>query len=303
MTHDDHEPPRAEPISDLYRRARAAAIIGLLINAALAIVKLVAGIVGNSIALIADAVNSIGDALTSGVLLYALGVAQRPPDVDHPYGHSRAEAVAALGVAIVIGVTALGVAVESIRSIASAHAVPPVWTLWIAAGNAVVKEGMYRYKLSVARRTGSQALVAGAWDHRSDAMCSLAVLVGLAVVRYGGESVIWADEVAALVVVGFIVFMSVRLSLRNASQLMDAQSDDETIGAIRRIAEGTAGVVGVEQVRARRSGIETFVDIHVEVDGALSVTEGHRIGHDVKRRLLDGITSVTEVLVHVEPAE
>jgi cation diffusion facilitator family transporter len=286
----------------VYHRARAAAWAGLVVDALLAAVKLAAGVAGHSIALVADAVNSIGDGLTSAVTLYALGIAQRPPDEEHPYGHSRAEAVAAVSISLVIAMSAIGIAVESVRRVGTIHPVPPVWTLWIAAGNAIVKEAMYRYKRRVAARTGSQALVAGAWDHRSDALCSIAVLAGLALVRYGGQSMIWADEVAAIVVVGFILLVAIRLFRRNASQLLDEQCDAGTVAAIRRIAEATPGVVRVEQIRARRSGIEAFVDIHVEVDCALSVAEGHRIGHDVQDRVVGGITAVSEVLVHVEPA-
>jgi cation diffusion facilitator family transporter len=295
-------PPSAESIAGLYRSAKAAVWAGLAVNLLLALVKLVAGIVGHSIALIADAVNSLGDGLTSGVLLYAFGVAQRPADREHPYGHSRAESIAALSVAVLIGASAVGIAIETLRSLGTTHPVPPVWTLWIAAGNAVIKEFMYRYKRRVASRTGSQSLVVGAWDHRSDALCSVAVLVGLAFVRYGGERLFWADETAAMVVVGLILLASVRLFRRNASQLMDQQAEDETIAAIRHVAEQTPGVVRVEQLRARRSGIEVFVDIHIEVVGTLTVMEGHEIGHVVKARLIENLIPVSEVLVHIEPA-
>jgi len=292
----------AESISSFYRKAKTAAWAGLAVNLLLALVKLIAGIVGHSIALIADAVNSLGDGLTSGVVIYALGVAQRPPDSEHPYGHSRAESIAALSVAVLIGASALGIVIEILRSLGTTHAVPPVWTLWIAAGNAIVKESMYQYNRRVAACTGSQALVAGAWDHRSDALCSAAVLVGLALVRYGGESLNWADKAAAIVVVGFILLASLKLFRRNASQLMDQQAQDEIVAAIRRVAEQTPGVVRVEQIRARRSGLEVFVDIHIEVLSSLTVMEGHGIGHDVKARLIENLTPVSEVLVHVEPA-
>lgn len=292
----------AAPISSLYRQAGRAARLGLVVNIGLAAVKLVAGIFGHSVALIADAVNSIGDGLTSSVIIYGLGVAQRPADDEHPYGHSRAESVAALSVAVLIATSAIALAIETLRNFGTWHPIPPVWTLWIAAANIVIKESMYRYKRGVAKRTGSQAIVAGAWDHRSDALCSAAVLVGLGIVRYGGESFIWADEVAAFVVVLFILLSSIKLFRGSASQLLDEQCEKPVLDAIRRLAEETPGVVRVEKVRARRSGIEAFVDIHIEVDGALSVEAGHQIAHDVQARLVNGITPVAAVLVHVEPA-
>lgn len=296
-----------EPISNadmrgLYRQAMQAAWIGLFVDLVLAIVKLVAGILGQSIALIADAINSIGDGLTSIVIIYALRIAQRPADPEHPYGHSRAEGIAALSVAIFIGVSACALAIEVLRDFGAPHALPPVWVLWVAAGNVVVKEGMYQYKRVVAKRTGSEALFAGAWDHRSDALCSAAVLIGLIVVRYGGDRVIWADEVAALIVVAFILHASYKLFRRNASLLMDEQCEPELIDRIRACAEEIDEVVCVEQIRARRSGLEVFVDIHVEVDASLTVEEGHRIAHLVRDRLTDRFPPVSQVLVHVEPA-
>ncbi len=294
-------PAEGGSIDGMYRHATRAAWLGLAVNLGLAVVKLIAGIVGDSIAMIADAVNSTGDVLTSGVILYALRVAQGPADDEHSYGHSRAEVVAALSVAILIAVSALGVGLEAVGNLWTAHNVPPVYVLWIAAANVVIKESIYRYKRRVARQTGSQAIATGAWDHRSDAMCSAAVLVGLAVVRYGGEAYAWADEVAATVVVGFILVASIKLYRESASLLMDERCDPAIAAGIQRIAEQTPGVRAVEQIRSRRSGLEVFVDIHIEVGGSLTVDQGHRIGHDVQRRILAEIAPVTQVLVHVEP--
>lgn len=285
----------------MYRHARWAARVGLAVNLSLAVVKLFAGIAGDSIAMIADAVNSTGDVLTSCVILYALKVAQGPADDEHPYGHSRAEVVAALSVAILIAVSALAVGLEAIRNLTTAHSVPPAYVLWIAGANVAIKESIYRYKRRVARQTGSQAIAAGAWDHRSDAMCSAAVLVGLAVVRYGGQAYAWADEAAALAVVGFILVASIRLYRESASLLMDERCDPSLTERIRQVASQAEGVQTVEQVRSRRSGIEVFVDIHIEVGGSLTVAEGHRIGHEVQRRIIEQVTPVSQVLVHVEP--
>lgn len=300
------EPPinaSANDVSVLYRQASAASWLGLWINVLLAIVKLVAGVLGHSIAMIADAVNSLGDALSSAGVLYALCVAKRPPDSNHPYGHSRAETVAALTVAVLIATSALGIGIEALRSLASDHPIPPAWVLWVAFGNIVVKEAIYQYKRKIAVQIDSQSLLAAAWDHRSDALSSAAVLAGLAVVRLTDGRIIWADEVAALLVVVIIFYTSAKLYRANASQLMDEQCSEGVINEMVRLALAVPGVVKVEQVRARRSGLEIHADLHIEVDPTISVEAGHNIGHAVQRLLLKEMTAVSHVLVHIEPAE
>ena len=288
-------------IARTYADATRAAVFGLAVNFALGAAKLIGGIVGHSFALIADAVNSIGDVVTTAVVLYALRVAQRPPDAEHPYGHTRAEGIAATNVAVLVIVSALLVGWEAIERFQTAHDIPPIWTLWIAGANIVVKEGLYRYKMRVGRRTGSAAIIANAWDHRSDAFCSLAVLVGLGTIRIGGSAYLWADEVASLVVVAAIVWSGAQLFRSSANELMDAQADPEFVEQIHATALAVEGVRNVETLWVRKSGLEFFADIHIEVDSRLTVAEGHRIGHDVKDRLLDEYASLRDVLVHLEP--
>jgi cation diffusion facilitator family transporter len=287
--------------ANLYRDVTRAALLGLALNVLLGIAKLVGGIVGNSFALIADAVNSLGDVVTTIVVLVALRVAQRPPDAEHPYGHTRAEAIAASNVALLIIVSALYVGWEAIQRIAVPHEVPPVWTLWIAGANVVIKEGLYQYKVRVGRRTGSSAIIANAWDHRSDALCAFAVLIGLAVIRWGGEAYIWADEAASLVVVAAIVWSGARLFYKSGSELMDVQADPDLVRQIRDEARSVAGVADVEKLWVRKSGLEYFADIHIQVDPQMTVAEGHRIGHVVKDRLLERLPALRDVLVHLEP--
>ena len=161
-------------ISRTYAEVTRAAVLGLVMNLFLGVVKLIGGIVGNSFALIADAVNSIGDVVTTVVVLFALRVAQRPADAEHPYGHTRAEGIAASNVALLVIVSAIIVGWEAIQRINVQHDIPPIWTLWIAGANILIKEGLYQYKVRVGRRTGSAAIIANAWDHRSDALCALA---------------------------------------------------------------------------------------------------------------------------------
>ena len=287
--------------SSLYREAVRAAALGLGVNLALGAVKFAAGLASGSVALLSDAVNSLGDALTSAAVLFAFRVAQRPPDAEHPYGHSRAEAIAASNVALLIVVSALAIAWEASRRFMTAHAIPPAWTLWLAGANVVIKEGLYRYKIAVGRRTGSLAVIANAWDHRSDALCSLAVLLGLALVRFGGHAFRGADETAALVVAAVIVYSGFRLFRQGASELMDVQADEHLVEQIRRTAGAVAGVERVEKLWVRKSGMEHFADIHLEVDPQMTVARGHEIGHQVKDRLLAEFSTLRDVLVHLEP--
>ncbi|HJN07868.1 MAG TPA: cation diffusion facilitator family transporter [Pirellulaceae bacterium] len=287
--------------SALYREAIRAAALGLVVNIALGIVKLVGGILGGSFALISDAVNSIGDSLTSVVVVFALVFAQRPADREHPYGHTRAEAIAASNVALLIILSALFVGWEAVRRIPIQHDLPPAWTLWIAGANVLIKGSLYRYKVQIGQRTGSTAVIAIAWDHRSDALCSLAVLIGLGVVRWAGPDYIWIDEVSALVVVCLILWSGAMVFRRGASELMDLQASDEFVIQIQTAAVGVSGVKNVETLWVRKSGLEFFADIHIEVDARLTVDEGHRIGHHVKDRLLEQFPTLRDVLVHLEP--
>jgi cation diffusion facilitator family transporter len=190
---------------------------------------------------------------------------------------------------------------EAIQRITVPHEIPPVWTLWIAGANIFIKEGLYQYKMRVGRRTGSSAIIANAWDHRSDALCALAVLIGLATIRVGGPRFIWADEAASLVVVAAIVWSGIQLFRSSASELLDVQADAEYVDRVRNAALAVAGVEDVETLWVRKSGLEFFADIHIEVGQDLSVAEGHRIGHLVKDRLRGEFSNLRDVLVHVEP--
>jgi cation diffusion facilitator family transporter len=285
----------------LYRAAMNAAWLGLAVNIALGAVKLAGGVAGNAFALISDAVNSLGDSLTSAVVIFALWVAQKPPDEEHPYGHTRAEAVAASNVALIIIFSALAIAWEAINRLGEPHGLPAAWTLWIAGGNVLIKESLYRYKVRVGRQTGSAAIIANAWDHRADALCSGAVLVGLAVVRWGGPAFLWADEAAALVVAAAIIWSAAGLFRNSASELLDVQADDELLQQIRREAAAVEGVQAVEKLWVRKTGLEYLADIHIEVDARMTVEEGHRIGHEVKDRLVAHFAGLRDVLVHLEP--
>jgi cation diffusion facilitator family transporter len=289
------------PLEEAYRQAGHAAAIGLVINLALGVAKLVGGLVAGSFALVADAVNSLGDSVGSIVVLIALRIARRPADERHPYGHGRAEAVAASNVAFLIIISALLLGAEALRRFGVMHDAPPSWALALAAANVVIKEALYRYKLRVARRTGSAAILANAWDHRADALSALAVLVGLAAIALGGQDWIWADEAAALFVVVMILRGAVPILRDTARDLLDAQAEPDYVQAVRKCAGETEGVLDVEKLWIRKAGLEYLAEIHVEVAPDRTVADGHRIGHEVKNRLQAQFPRLRHVLVHLEP--
>ncbi|RMG44605.1 MAG: cation transporter [Acidobacteria bacterium] len=285
----------------LYRAAERAALLGLGVNFLLGVLKLGAGLTLSSYALLADAVNSLGDTVTSAAVLAALRVAQRPGDAEHPYGHTRAEAVAGANVALLVILSAAALGWNALRRIGQEPPEVPAWALLLAGANVVVKEALYRYKSALGRRAGSMALLANAWDHRADAFSALAVLVGLAAVRWLG--VPWADELAALVVVAAVVWSAGELLWRAASELLDRQADPELVRQVERVALEDPGVRGVETLWLRKSGLEYFADIHVEVDPGLTVAQGHAIAHRVRDRIHERHPRVRYVMVHVEPHE
>lgn len=284
-----------------YREATRAGLVGLTVNLALGVIKLIAGIVARSTALIADAVNSLGDALSSLAVVYGLRISQLPADEEHPYGHARAEGIAATNVAVVIIVSAGIVGWEALMRFGQLAPAVPWWAMAIATGNVVLKECLFQYKVRVGRRTKSASIIANAWDHRSDALCSLAVLIGFLVVRVGGPAYGWADQVAAIIVSLGVIWSGIGLFRSSANELMDAQAESEFLDQIRDQALGVTGVEGVETLLVRKVGLEYFVDVHIEVNPSLTVDYGHRIGHHVKDRLLAHFQELRDVLVHLEP--
>jgi len=287
--------------TSLYQDASRSVLLGLIVNLALGVGKLVGGLIGSSYALISDSVNSLGDTLTSSIVWFALWFAQRPADAEHPYGHTRAEAIAASNVALLMILSALALGWETFFRGSLPPASPPLWTLWLAGSNVLIKEGLYQYKRRVGRRTGSMAVVANAWDHRSDALCAFVVLIGLSVARWAGPGYAWADKVAALIVIVAILWSGTMLFRASTSELMDLQADTPFLDGIHQTAVAVPEVKNVETLWVRKSGLEYFVDIHIQVDSQLTVAEGHQIGHEVKDKLMHEFPKLRNVLVHLEP--
>ena len=276
---------------------------GMLVNAALALIKITAGVLGNAYALIADGVESMLDIGSSLVIWSGLKFAAKPPDKDHPYGHGKAEPIAALVVALVVLATATGLAVQSVREIHAPHqATPKVFTLVVLLGVVVVKEFLFRRVIQLGDDVSSTALKTEAWHHRSDAITSIAAFIGISIALIGGKGYEIADKCAALVACAVIAINGVLLLIPAFLEIMDTAPAGNVSRAIRETARTVPGVREIDKCHVRKMGLEYYVDIHVLVDSELSVREGHAIAHDVKDRLRADHPAVRDVLVHIEPA-
>jgi cation diffusion facilitator family transporter len=296
----DQAQPRADP-SPLTARGQKLALIGLLVNFALAGTKLLAGLVGNSYALIADAIESMTDIVGSIVIWGGLHIASKPADPEHPYGHGKAEALAAFIVAAMVGAAGIGIAVQAVYAILDPGSPPETFTLWVLIAVVIVKETMFRIVRRAARDLDSGAVHVDAWHHRSDAITSAAALVGISVAVYGGPGYAWADPAAALLASGVILVNAVILFRRPLAELMD-EVPAELVGQVRDISIAVPGVAGIEKLTARKSGARYWVDMHLEVDPDMTVRDAHEIAHRVKDVVREKLPRVADVLVHVEPA-
>ena len=285
----------------LYVDASRAAVWGLGVNAVFVVAKLLGGLLTGSAALIADAVNSIGDVASALAVRSALTFAQVEEDADHPYGHTKAESIAGLCVALLVTFSAGMLALETIMRFGGVLKTPGFIAGLIALGCGITKECIYRYTLRVAKRLDSSALRAAAWDHRSDALGSGAVAISLLVAPHVGPWGRFIDPIAALCICVALVYAGVRIFVSTAGEIMDQQAGDEIVQRVRSLAEAVEGVADVEKLRVRKSGLEYFIEIHVQVDGNMTVDTGHRIGHDVKDQLLMEMPRVRDVHVHIEP--
>jgi cation diffusion facilitator family transporter len=279
------------------------AMLGVVVNALLGAVKIAAGIIGHSYVLIADGIESGLDIFGSLVIWVGLKVAAEPPDDEHPYGHGKAEAVAAIVVALMVMGAALGLAVQSVREILTPHHAPAPFTLVVLVIVVVVKEVLFRKVIHTGHEIGSAAVKTDAWHHRSDAITSLAAFAGISVALIGGPGWESADDWAALLACGLIGYNGWRLLQPALHEAMDSAPSPEWQDGVRRVAMGVSGALNVEKCRIRKTGLEYYVDIHVGVNAGLTVREGHRIGHAVKDAIRAAQPEIADVLVHIEPVE
>lgn len=277
--------------------------IGILTNTLLAAIKGIAGVLGNSYALIADAIESTTDIASSFIVWGGLKISTLPPDDDHPYGHGKAEPLAAVVVSLTLIAAALGITIQSVREIVTPHHAPAPFTLAVLVLVVVTKETLFRYVFNVGQSVNSTAVKSDAWHHRSDAITSAAVFIGISVALIGGVGYESADDWAALFASSIIVFNAYRILRPAINEVMDAAPSSQLEDAIRKVAQRVEGVIALEKCLIRKTGFSYYVDLHVTVEGAISVRDGHNIARQVKAAIRTSHPSVAEVLIHIEPSD
>jgi cation diffusion facilitator family transporter len=275
----------------------------MLVNALLALVKLFAGIVGNTYALVADAVESTADIFASLVVWGGLRVATRDPDEDYPFGYGKAESVAAAVVSMMLVAAAIGIAFEAVREIRTPHKTPAPWTLLVLVAVLFVKFVLFRRTLSIGEEAGSTAGKADAWHHLSDAITSAAAFVGISIALWGGPGWEQADDWAALFASAVICYNGIALFRPALHDLMDRMPGSEIIDGVRKAAESVPTVRAVEKLSARKAGLVYYVDIHVHADPSMSLRDAHELSGAVKSAIRSRVPRIAGVLVHMEPFE
>lgn len=275
--------------------------VGMLVNLALVGLKLWGGLAGKSQALVADAVHSLSDLFSDVIVLLGLNFGRKEADEDHPYGHGRIETIASAFVGLFLIAAGIGIAYGAIVSVYRHEASQPSAIALVMAGLSIIaKEWMYWYTVKVGRRIRSAALIGNAWHHRTDALSSVAVLVGL-LLSFINPAWQLADAIAALLVSIFILRVGGQLIWQAFRELADTAPEEKTLEELQQRAEAVEGVLQVHDLKARHMGPHLLVEMHVVVDGAMTVFDGHEIAREVRIRLLEDMELVSEVFVHLDP--
>ena len=281
-------------ISDGYR----VTAVGALTNVALAIFKFVAGTVGNSTALIADAIHSLSDLATDAVVYYSLKISGQKPDEEHPYGHGRAETIGASFIGIAVVLVGLGIAWEILTKVVNeTFLVPTSIALVGAVVSIVIKEILYRYTMRAGEKLKSESIKANAWHHRSDAFSSLAALIGIAGAQLGWPLM---DPLAAVIVGIMIAQVGITIARDAVNNLMDTGVSESELENMKVVIKESPGVLHFHELKTRRLGKDVLVDLHIQVPPRISISEAHNIAETVRYRLKQNVDDVSDALVHID---
>lgn len=292
-----------DPVKESFSRGpgQRVTIVGMLVNIGLIALKLWAGLLASSQALIADAAHSLADLFTDMIALMGLRWGSKAPDEDHPYGHARIETVAGMGMGIILFIMAAGIAFSSVGAISDSVPTEPSIIAVIAASLSIIlKEILYRYTIGVGRRLRSLVLIGNAWHHRTDAFSSVAVLLGVGAV-YINPAWHKADAYAALTVAALIAKVGSSLIWTAFKEIVDTAPDKKILSQLQELTTTIPGVRQAHDLKARYSGPHIFVEIHIVVEPELTVRDGHNIARQVKHQLIENVKDVTSVIVHVDP--
>jgi cation diffusion facilitator family transporter len=284
------------------RSGARVALVGMGANVVLATAKILAGALGNSYVLIADGIESALDIAGSAIIWGGLKFAARPADETHPYGHGKAEPVAAIIVSLGVLAAALVIAMRSVHEIFQPHHAPAPFTLAVLIVVVAVKELLFRIVDRLGRNAGSTAIQTDAWHHRTDAMTSVAAFIGISIALIGGPRWQSADAWAALFACVLIAANGWRLFYPALHEVLDTAPRGEIIERVRAAAEAVPGVLEIDKCFVRKMGLEYYVDLHVGVDERISVRAGHELAHEVKDAIKQTNPRIADVLVHIEPA-
>ncbi|RAJ33091.1 cation diffusion facilitator family transporter [Pedobacter cryoconitis] len=292
--------PNSSQITN-HQTAVRATYFSIVSNTVLAILKGIAGVFGNSYALIADAIESTADIFSSLLVLFGLKYASRPADENHPYGHGRAEPLVTFLVVGFLITSATIIAYESIQNIGTPHALPKPWTLILLVALIIWKEMSFRKVMKKAIETNSSSLKADAWHHRSDAITSIAAFIGISVALILGKGYESADDIAALFAAAFILYNSYKIFRPALGEIMDEHLYDDLVVNIRRVSLTVNGVIDTEKCYVRKAGMQYHIDLHAVVNGSISVKEGHDISHRLQDKLHAELPELANILIHIEP--
>ena len=278
------------------------ALISVVANGVLAALNLLIGSRGGSLTVVATGIEFGADVAASLAVLFGFWFASRPADSRHPYGHGRAETLIGLVIGLALFVIGASIALHAVRDIHAIHAPPATYTLWPLALALAVKTALMASKMRASRRMGSQALLADAWNDSVDVLSAVAAIIALGLTLYDPVRFRAADHVGGLLVGVFVIVAGLGVVRSTSLDLIDTMPPESLLDAVRQSAGTVAGVRGVEKLFARRTGLQYHVDLHLEVDGWISVGDGHAIATAVRERIRMDVAAISDVLVHVEPA-
>lgn len=281
--------------------ARWVALLSMAVSGLLAALKITVGWLSGSTSVLADGVEAASDVVASGVVLFGLTMASRPPDEDHPYGHGRLETLSGFVVGLLLAATGAGISLSSMQRIYEVHRPPAAYAAWALVFSIICKAVLFVWKYRYAKRTRSSGLLADAYNDSVDILSGLVALVALSLTLFDPQRFLAADHFGGLGVGFIVIFLGLRVVRDTTMQLMDTMPDDSTIAGIRAIAVTVPGALGVEKCFARKTGLQYHVDLHLEVDPELTVRQSHDIATEVRARLKEQLDWVADVLVHVEP--